>query len=66
MKEDSLPLVTIGIVVKNNEATIAEALQTGMATVSDLHERGLQFETLIAVKGRFRMTDGLRACISPL
>ncbi len=43
---------------------IDEALERGMAFASKLHQRGLVFETLLAVKGQARMTKGILSMIS--
>jgi ApbE superfamily uncharacterized protein (UPF0280 family) len=41
------------------EEKIDEALAKGMAFAEKLRKRGLFFETLLAVKGRVRTTDGM-------
>ena len=47
-----------------SQAKIEEALARGMAAVRKLHQDGLVFETLVAVKGQIRMTDGMLPYIS--
>lgn len=42
-----------------SETRVEEALEGGMALARSLRQRGLDFETLLAVKGRVRTTHGM-------
>ncbi len=49
-----------------SDIKVDEALEKGMASARKLRQRGLIFETLLAVKGRARMTEGMSACLEKM
>ncbi len=46
-----------------SDVKIEEALDRGMTAANKLRDRGVVFETLISVKGRVRMTEGMASFI---